>query len=200
MIVNLSLGTYADGDVILLRHAVRRWVRAGCLVVAAAGNDGTDDPWYPAAFTQDRELAHGVVAVGALESRIADGPGVLAAPAPFSNHGPWVTAWAPGADVVSVYPKGMRFPYGPAELSDPFDDELAHWDGTSFAAPFVAAEIARYAAVNGFGNDVQGAWQSLKGDSPFVMFWPTWDERRSRFDPVDPWAGRYSDLPPGLRV
>jgi hypothetical protein len=198
-IINLSLGTYADGEALFLRDAVRQWVRDGCLIVAAAGNEGISSPWYPAAFTQDPELAHGVVAVGALESRLADGPGVLAAAAPFSNHGPWVTAWAPGADVVSAYPQGLQFPYGPAasDLSDPFAAGLAHWDGTSFAAPFAAAEIARYAAEHGFGDNVQGAWRALKGESPYVVFWPTWDRRRNRFDPDDPDAGRYSELPGG---
>lgn len=184
-IINLSLGTYADNP-ILLRHAVRRWVEAGCLVVAAAGNDRLSRPWYPAGFAADPELAHGVVSVGALEERTGDGPGVLAAAAPFSNHGSWVTAWAPGAAIVSEYPEDRRFPYGDEDLSDPFVDGLAHWDGTSFAAPFVAAEIARFAAHHGCGNDVQGAWRALRGDSPFVVFWPSWesngkDRRRGRY-------------------
>jgi|GEM_PF-2233457 len=45
-ILNLSLGTYAANPIIL-RDAVRGWVEAGFLVVAAAGNDGTAQPWVP---------------------------------------------------------------------------------------------------------------------------------------------------------
>jgi len=82
----------------------------------------------------------------------------------------------------------MRFPYEDNDLSDPFVDGLAHWDGTSFAAPFVAAELARFAADHGHGDDVQAAWAELRGESPFVVFWPTWADR-----PRDPRAGRYSE-------
>ena len=79
-ILNLSLGTYAD-DAIILARAVERWIGQGCLVVAAAGNEGTDERWYPAGFATDHDLDHGVVSVGACRgSEIA----------PFSNHGPWV--------------------------------------------------------------------------------------------------------------
>jgi hypothetical protein len=186
-IVNLSLGTYAGGGIVL-RDAVERWVADGCLVVAAAGNDGLARPWYPAGYAADPALAHGVVSVGALETRVGDGPAVPCAAAPFSNHGPWVTAWAPGADVVSDYPMDHKFPYDPGDLAV-FSSGLAHWDGTSFAAPFVAAEIARYAAENDLGDDVQQAWAELKADSPFLVFWPTED------DTADPDHGRYSRRP-----
>jgi hypothetical protein len=189
-ILNLSLGTYAR-RAILLRDAVRRWVAQGCLVVAAAGNDHLTRPWYPAGFAADPELAHGVVAVGALEARAGDGPGVSAAAAPFSNHGAWVTAWAPGADIVSEYPQGVTFPYDAGDLSDPFVDGLAHWDGTSFAAPFVAAEIARFTVEHGC-EDVQQAWAALKGDSPFVVFWPSWSGGNGDGDPT---RGRFSNPP-----
>jgi Subtilase family len=192
-IINLSLGTYS-GEILYLRDAVREWVGSGCLIVAAAGNDQLRRPWFPAGFAADPQLGHGVVSVGALESRQADGPGIFAAAAPFSNRGDWITAWAPGSAVVSEYPLDHKFEYGANDLSEAFDAGLAHWDGTSFAAPFVAAEIARFAATHDY-QDVQKAWTDLKGDSPFVVFWPTWDERRSRFDPDDPEAGRVSKLP-----
>ncbi|WP_285501388.1 S8 family serine peptidase [Actinokineospora sp. NBRC 105648] len=87
-------------------------------VVAAAGNSGSARPFWPAALPT-------VTAVGAAA---ADG-----SPAPFSNHGPWVDRLAPGVDIVSAHVHlvaGTRT-YG-----------AARWSGTSFAAPFVAAELA----------------------------------------------------------
>lgn len=156
-ILNLSLGTYAD-DAIVLTRAVERWVGQGCLVVAAAGNEGTDERWYPAGFATDFGLDHGVVSVGACRGSVI---------APFSNHGSWVVCWAPGSRMLSLYPDDTRYPYNPNPPSQPFAKGLARWSGTSFAAPVVAAEIARYAAENGFGDDVQGAWAALKENGDF---------------------------------
>ncbi len=151
-ILNLSLGTYAD-DAKILTRAVERWVGQGCLVVAAAGNEGTDERWYPAGFATESGLDHGVVSVGACRSSEI---------APFSNYGSWVVCWAPGWRVLSLYPKDMCYPYPPNPPSQPFSRGLALWHGTSFAAPVVAADVARYAAENGFGDDVQGAWAALR--------------------------------------
>jgi hypothetical protein len=156
-ILNLSLGTYAD-DAIVLTRAVERWVGQGCLVVAAAGNEGTDERWYPAGFATDFGLDHGVVSVGACRGSEV---------APFSNRGPWVVCWAPGSKMLSLYPDDTRYPYTPNPPSQPFAKGLARWSGTSFAAPVVAAEIARYSAESGYGDDVQGAWAALKESGEF---------------------------------
>jgi hypothetical protein len=59
------------------------------VVVAAAGNNASDRVFWPAAFDS-------VVGVGAQR---ADGRGRT----PFSNHGPWVDAWAPGDRVASSF-------------------------------------------------------------------------------------------------
>jgi subtilisin family serine protease len=71
----------------------------------------------------------------------------------FSNIGPWVQTFAPGAAVVSTSPAfvggtqamtradvdGLR-----RETIDPDDYRggFAVWSGTSFAAPYVAARVA----------------------------------------------------------
>ncbi|NND04635.1 MAG: hypothetical protein HKN91_17815, partial [Acidimicrobiia bacterium] len=55
--------------------------------------------------------------------------------------------------------------------SAPFADGLAYWSGTSFAAPFVAAEIIREMKE---GESPRDTWKRIRGASPFVIFWPSW--------------------------
>ena len=97
-IVNLSLGGPRTSAV--ERAAVRYAFAHGVLVVAAAGDDYTSRPEYPAAL-----LGADGLAVAAVTS--------AGAHAVFSNTGPWVSV---------------------AALGD---------NGTSFAAPHVAAAAAR---------------------------------------------------------
>jgi hypothetical protein len=109
----------------LLAREISRFT--GAVVVAAAGNNGTTRPFWPAAAPE-------VLAVGATGSH----PGRLA---PFSNHGPWLDVAAPGVDVVSSF-----VAFRPTEAAAP-DTETreygaAAWTGTSFAAPRVAAHVA----------------------------------------------------------
>lgn len=117
----------------------------GVLVVAAAGNDATTRPFYPAALATVAPEGGGqpVLSVGALNPN-----GTRAF---FSNQAPWVHAWATGAAVVSTFPK-LRGSVGPAsaireldrESLDPddFTSGFAMWHGTSFAGPHAAAVLA----------------------------------------------------------
>ena len=84
-VISLSLGGPSDSS--LLRAAVAQAVQAGVVVVAAAGNDGTTQRMYPAAYPD-------VIAVGATTSSNTR--------ASFSNHGDWVTVAAPGASILST--------------------------------------------------------------------------------------------------
>ena len=87
-VFNLSLVGPANP---LLERATRRLDELGAVVVAAAGNEGTDAPRYPAAYPS-------VVGVGAL------GPeDVVYA---RSNSGLSAELWAPGAEVLSTAPGG----------------------------------------------------------------------------------------------
>ncbi|MGB3441335.1 MAG: S8/S53 family peptidase [Actinophytocola sp.] len=117
----------------------------GVLVVAAAGNDATMRPFFPAALALSPPDGGGqpVLSVGALNPN--------GTKAFFSNQAPWVHAWATGAAVVSTFPK-LRGSTGPAnaireldrESLDPddFTSGFAMWHGTSFAGPHAAAVLA----------------------------------------------------------
>jgi hypothetical protein len=130
------------------------------LLVAAAGNEGGTDEFWPAAYAGRRYAVHppAVVSVGALRE---DGLGRAC----FSNFGPWVTVFEAGERLVNAFPNGnYRYVDAPAlrcRYHDPalycpctcvtappqharvsFDNSLARWSGTSFATPYVAARIA----------------------------------------------------------
>lgn len=92
-IVNLSLSGPPN---VLLERGVARLEELGAVVVAAAGNEGTQDKRYPAAYPS-------VIGVGAIDAegrRFAGG-----------NRGPWVELLAPGVDVLSTVP-GNAFAFG----------------------------------------------------------------------------------------
>jgi subtilisin family serine protease len=124
-VINLSLGGYTQDDnpPLALAQAIAALGRSR-IVVAAAGNNHSDRPFWPAALK-------GVVAVAAYDS-------LKDAPASFSNFGPWVDVCAPGVGVLSTFVEGERR----EGSTDVTFKGWARWSGTSFAAPLVAAEIA----------------------------------------------------------
>jgi hypothetical protein len=100
--------------------------RKGVAVVAPAGNEDSSRPYWPAALPD-------VIGVAATDP---DG----AKPAWFSNWGSWCDCCTGGVDVYSTF---VRWPLN----GSPRFRGWATWNGTSFAAPKVSAEIAR-----GFGE------------------------------------------------
>ena len=88
-IVNLSLGCYTHDDQppVALAEALRH-LPATTVVVAAAGNDATHRPLWPAAHKR-------AIAVAAVDDRLRR--------ARFSNYGWWVDAAAPAVDVLSTF-------------------------------------------------------------------------------------------------
>jgi hypothetical protein len=127
--------------------AVDRLTQLGVAVVAAAGNQSSDRPFYPAAFAahpRPEDFAP-VISVGALNPNRHV--------AMFSNDGPWITCFATGAGLVSTFPREARGSLMPDRRSrasfgdryreshdpDDFSSGFAVWGGTSFAAPVVAA-------------------------------------------------------------
>lgn len=129
-VLNLSSGTYTrnNWDPIAFEGFLGR--HSGLTLVAAAGNDGTDRPLFPAALG-------GVISVGAL------GPDQLHL-AWFSNYGPWVDVYTLGEGIINAFPVGeYRYHEPPKQPArQDFLFPLARWSGTSFAAPMVSGRIA----------------------------------------------------------
>jgi len=111
-VINLSLGGYAFSS--YLQDAVDYAWNRGAVVVAAAGNGNTDEPFYPAAYVN----AIAVSATDRNDSR-----------APFSNYGSYISVAAPGVGVYSTYWHGGSNYY-------------ASMSGTSTAAAYVSGIAA----------------------------------------------------------
>lgn len=136
------------------------------VVVAAAGNDGIDVPYYPAAYKD----VIGVAAVDEAGKRPC-----------FSNYGPWVDACARGSNVLSsFFDFGGRVqnigpkPCCPQPSKPIAASEIrtfagwAHWSGTSFAAPQVAGAIAAKMMEMGTKSAVDAANALLSGQPMHV--------------------------------
>lgn len=151
-LISMSAGTTTRNGLapIALEALCLALGEAGVLLVAAAGNEGTDEKFYPAAFNQ--AMPH-VVAVGALDGndQLAD----------YSNRD-WPTVYARGSEVVNAFPRG-EYVYQEGRrktLATEFPEGLVSWSGTSFATPTVAGIIAARASRP--GKDVPTAWAELK--------------------------------------
>jgi len=90
-VINMSLGNYASAE--FLHDAIRYAYDRGVVLVAASGNDNTDQPGYPAAYPE-------VLAVAATDA--GDNK------APYSNYGDYIDVAAPGDAIASTYP-GNRY-------------------------------------------------------------------------------------------
>jgi subtilisin family serine protease len=112
-VINLSFGSPEDSNVL---HDAILYARArGSVLIAAMGNENQNadnNPQFPAAWKTD---AMGVAAIDLTGRRAA-----------FSNYGSAASVSAPGVRIISTY-TGQSY---------------AVWSGTSFAAPFAAAEAA----------------------------------------------------------
>jgi subtilisin family serine protease len=177
-ILNLSMGYFhelpddIDYDA-KIWAPLRVLAENGVVVTVSAGNDSTTRPAYPAAFCAWKDdkgpeaykattQAAPLVTVGALNPNGSD--------ALFSNVGPWVRAFAPGAAVMSTVPLGFRGGYEPVartevdgrirESVDPDDysSGFGLWSGTSFSAPLWAGLFAtRLGPINPQQDDAAAA-------------------------------------------
>ncbi len=110
-VITMSFGDTHNS--ITIGNAVATAYSQGCILVAAAGNENTQTPLYPAAYD-------GVIAVAATDSNDlrsvwSDGQA--------SNYGSWVDISAPGTNIYSTYIPGQNYQYE---------------SGTSMATPHVA--------------------------------------------------------------
>ncbi|NUR44311.1 MAG: S8/S53 family peptidase [Streptomyces sp.] len=172
-IISLSAGT-SNGrtDGLLGVDAFMRELRQQrTLLVAAAGNNASATPFWPAAYASLPDYASSVLSIGALRTDGDHG-------ACFSNHGSWVNAYAPGERLTSTltgfdapipyvyqhstydacrfnftYLCTCQHPRHTGVLSDDgtsakpdqvMFDGYAHWSGTSFATPAAAALVAAH--------------------------------------------------------
>ena len=134
-VMNLSLG--APGVDYALEDAVRNAIDKGFTVVVSAGNSNVD-----ASNISPKRVAEAIT-VGATDINDARWE--------FSNFGPFVDVFAPGADITSTSNTDVN---GNGVL----DDRADHGFGTSFAAPFVAGIAARFKEAHPSGPAVvQGA-------------------------------------------
>ncbi len=109
-VINMSFGTTEMIDV--LRLAIEDAARKNIVMVAAAGNEGSIIPYYPAAHRD-------VIAVAAVDT--------LELLANFSNYGDYIDLVAPGVNLYS-------------SLAGEYD--WGTWSGTSFSAPIVSGTAA----------------------------------------------------------
>ncbi len=126
-VINMSFGTQQPSSII--KQAIQTITDANIVVVASAGNKGTE-PNYPAAYS----LELPIIAVGSVwfETNIKKYK-----PSNFSVPGAWVTLVAPGETQSASYDSSGTGGFG-----------YRSFKGTSFAAPWVSGVAAMLKAID----------------------------------------------------
>ncbi|QYF91054.1 S8 family serine peptidase [Arthrobacter sp. PAMC25284] len=120
-VINMSLGQRTSSKT--LETAVNNAWNQGAVLVAAAGNTGSQSKIYPGAYPN-------VIAVAATDNTDAK--------ASFSTYGSWVDVAAPGVNVYSTFPNHPFYIATENGRSQGYDVG----NGTSMASPIVAATAA----------------------------------------------------------
>lgn len=119
-VINFSMGWTKSMDTEYLRRAIQIAISRNIPVIAAAGNNSSNDSIYPCAYPN-------VICVGAT--------GIDGSMASFSNHGGFVDVLAPGEQILST----TQHKYLPNNF---FVNGYDIKSGTSQASPYVAALAA----------------------------------------------------------
>ncbi|MFJ5303389.1 S8/S53 family peptidase [Streptomyces sp. NPDC088350] len=198
-VISLSAGT-SNGrtDGLLGVEAFMQELRGRrTLLVAAAGNNASATPFWPAAYADLPDYQDVVLSVGALRSDGEFG-------ACFSNHGAWVKAYAPGERLIGpltgflaptpyiyqhttydacrfgfTYSCTCQNPQHTGVLSQDGQTEpgtpdqvtftgLAHWSGTSFATPVAAGMVASFMTANKETNARAARRQLLAANTEYA--------------------------------
>lgn len=118
-VINMSWGGSGAGQT--GQNIMNYAYNAGCVLVAAAGNDNVTTIFYPAGYTN-------VISVASTNSSDAKSS--------FSNYGTWIKVAAPGSQIRSTY------------ISSSGGNTYANLDGTSMASPMVAGLCGLMLSVN----------------------------------------------------
>ena len=117
-VLSISLGFRSQGSI--LQQSIENAWNEGLVIVAAAGNEGLEMEYYPAAHPD-------VIAVGSFDVYFQIGI--------ESNYGDHLEILAPGVNINSTIPTS-------------FDTPFLAWTGTSMATAFVSGTVALMLSVN----------------------------------------------------